>query len=151
MALKIKQDHARFRQIVRGRIKQNLKKYISKGEMIGRQGKDTVSIPVPSVDLPHFTFDHRDTGGTGMGDGEPGDVLAPGSVGEGEGGAGEAGSEGGDHTLEVEVTFEELAEMLGEMLELPNIEPKGTESIDAHRYKFTGITTTGPESLRHFK
>ena len=66
MALKIKSDHARFRQIVRGRIKQNLRKYISKGEMIGKQGKDTISIPVPSIDLPHFVFDHRDTGGTGI-------------------------------------------------------------------------------------
>ena len=47
MSLKIEQDHARFRQIVRGRIKQNLQKYVPKGEMIGKKGKDFVSIPVP--------------------------------------------------------------------------------------------------------
>ena len=45
MTSKIKQDHTRFRQIVRGKIKDNLKKYISKGELMGKQGKDIVSIP----------------------------------------------------------------------------------------------------------
>src|SRR5688572_1591263 len=140
MALKIKQDHSRFRQIVRGKIKENLKKYITKGEMIGKQGKDTIAIPVPSIELPHFVFDHRDTGGTGMGDGQHGDVLAPGNVGEGEGGQGEAGGGRGEHGLEVEVTFDELAEMLGEMLELPNIEPKGSERIVAQRLRYIGIS-----------
>ena len=38
MALKIDQDHGRFRHIVRGRIRENLRKYISKGELIGRKG-----------------------------------------------------------------------------------------------------------------
>lgn len=150
MSLKIKQDHSRFRQIVRGRIKQNLKKYISKGEMIGKQGKDMISIPVPQIDLPHFSFDHRDRGGVGQGDGDVGSVLQPGNVqqpGQGH----EAGQGGGDHAVEVDVTFEDLAAMLGEVLELPNIQPKGSERIVAQRTRYTGIQTTGPESLRHFK
>jgi len=152
MALKIKQDHSRFREIVRGRIKQNLKKYISKGEMIGKQGRDTISIPIPQIDLPHFEFDHRDTGGVGQGDGDPGQVLKPGNVQQGPGQGKEAGGEGGgEHELEVEVSFEELAKMLGEVLELPRIEPKGSERIVAQRLRFTGVSTAGPESLRHFK
>ena len=56
MALTIDQDHARFRDIVKGRIRQNLKKYISHGELMGRQGKDNVSIPVPQIDMPQFRF-----------------------------------------------------------------------------------------------
>lgn len=150
MGLKIKQDHARFRQIVRGRIKQNLKKYISQGEMIGKQGKDQISIPVPQIDLPHFTFDHRDSGGVGQGDGQVGDTLQPGNVqqpGEGR----EAGQGEGQHELEVDITFDELAQMLGEVLQLPKIQPKGAERIVAQKTKFTGIHRVGPESLRHFK
>ena len=54
MPLKIKADHARFKEIVRGRIKENLRKYVQKGELIGKKGKDLVSIPVPSIDIPHF-------------------------------------------------------------------------------------------------
>lgn len=151
MALKIQQDHSRFRQIVRGKIKQNLRKYVSQGEMIGKQGKDTISIPVPSIDLPKFVFDHRDTGGVGQGSGEVGDVLQPGSVEQGSGGPGEAGSQPGEHTLEVEVTLEELADMLGEALELPKIEPKGSERLVSQKTRYTGVRRAGPESLRHFK
>src|SRR5690606_3539581 len=57
----------------------------------------------------------------------------------------------GDHLLEVEVTLDELAEILGEELELPRIEPKGTEKIVTYKDRYTGIRTTGPESLRHFR
>jgi uncharacterized sporulation protein YeaH/YhbH (DUF444 family) len=147
MSLKIKKDHSRFRQIVRGRIKENLRKYVSKGEMIGKQGRDVISIPVPQIDLPRFIYDHRDSGGVGQGEGDVGDVLAPGSVQPGVGN--EAGSEPGDHALEVEVTFEALAEMHGEALEPPGIAPKGREKITSQRTKYVGIRTTGPESLRH--
>ena len=126
MALKIKQDHSRFKKIVRGRIKENLKKYISKGEMIGKQGKDTIKIPVPSIDLPRFKFSHQQTGGVGQGEGEVGQVLKPGDVQEGGNGQQAGGDPAGDHDLDVEVTFDELAEMLGEALELPKIQPKGS-------------------------
>lgn len=43
----IQRDHARFKNIIKGKIKQDLKKYISNGDMIVRKGKDTVSIPMP--------------------------------------------------------------------------------------------------------
>ena len=38
--MKIERDHGRFRDIVRGSIKRELRKYISHGEMIGKQGDD---------------------------------------------------------------------------------------------------------------
>ena len=63
MSLKIDQDHSRFRSIVRGRIRQNLRKYISQGELIGRHGKDVVSIPIPQIDIPHFSFGEKQRGG----------------------------------------------------------------------------------------
>ena len=52
MALRIDQDHSRFKQIVRGKIKANLRKYVQKGEMIGKKGKDAISIPIPFIDIP---------------------------------------------------------------------------------------------------
>ena len=57
------EDHARFKQIIRGRIRKNLRKYISKGELIGRQGKDKVSIPIPQLDIPRFRFSDKQSGG----------------------------------------------------------------------------------------
>ena len=35
MIHRIEPDTSRFRQIVRGKIKENLKKYISRGELLG--------------------------------------------------------------------------------------------------------------------
>ncbi|MEZ4273494.1 MAG: DUF444 family protein [Myxococcota bacterium] len=151
MALRIEQDHGRFREIVRGKIKQNLKKYISKGEMLGKQGKDTISIPVPQIDLPHFQFDHRDTGGVGQGDGDEGTVLQPGNVQQPGQGHQAGGDPAGEHAMEVDITFDELAEMLGEVLELPKIEPKGKERLVTEKTRYTGIQRVGPDSLRHFK
>ena len=75
MSLKIDQDHSRFRAIVRGKIRQNLRKYISQGELIGRKGKDVVSIPIPQIDIPRFAFGDRQRGGAGQGDGDPGDPI----------------------------------------------------------------------------
>ena len=72
MSLKIDQDHSRFRHIVRGKIRQNLRKYISQGELIGRKGKDLVSIPIPQIDIPRFRFGDKQQGGVGQGDGERG-------------------------------------------------------------------------------
>jgi hypothetical protein len=149
MSQKIDLDHRRFRQIIRGKIKQNLRKYISQGEMIGRKGKSSVAIPLPQVDIPRFRHGDKQMGGVGQGDGDVGD-----SIGQGDaqpGGPGEAGDRPGDHLLEVEVTLDELADILGEELELPRIEPKGAEKIVAWKDRYTGIRTTGPESLRHFR
>ena len=150
MVMEIERDQRRFKQIVRGRIRENLRKYITHGEMIGRRGRDLVSIPVPQLDVPRFKFGKNGSGGIGQGDGEVGDPL--GKPGDGPAGSGGAGSEpGGEHFLEVEVTLDELAAMLGDELELPRIEPKGAANITAEKSKYNSIRQSGPESLRHFK
>ncbi|GIW79634.1 MAG: hypothetical protein KatS3mg105_1441 [Gemmatales bacterium] len=147
MSQKIERDHQRFRKIVRGKVKSNLSRYINRGELIGKKGKDLISIPLPQIVLPQFRYGQRGTGGVGQGDGEIGTPLGP---GQGEPGSG-AGSEPGGHILEVELTLEELADILGEELELPRIEPRGKKNIVTTRDRYTGIRQSGPESLRHFK
>jgi uncharacterized protein len=148
MSLKIDQDHGRFRHIVRGKIRQNLRKYISQGELLGRQGKDVVSIPIPQIDIPRFRFADKQGGGVGQGDGDPGDPLS--DPGDGQG-AGQAGSGEGEHVLEVDVSLEDLAQILGEELELPNIEDKGKNRIAETKDRYVGLRRTGPNSLRHFR
>ena len=106
MVLNIEQDHLRFRQIVRGKIKQDLRKYISHGEMIGKKGKDLVSIPLPQIEMPQFRYGDASSGGVGQGEGESATPLAPGDASDGDG---QAGDEPGGHILEVELTLEELA------------------------------------------
>jgi sporulation protein YhbH len=141
---KIDQDTTRFRDIVRGRIKRNLRKYVTTGEMIGKQGKHYVSIPLPQIRLPRFRYGPNPEGGVGQGGGEEGDAIDDGQ-------GAEAGEEAGKHSLEVDVSIEDLAEILGEELELPNIEPRGNKSIRTTSLKFTSISRHGPRSLLHFK
>src|SRR5438270_12404947 len=139
MSQKIDLDHGRFRQIIRGKIKQNLRKYISQGEMIAKKGKDAVSIPLPQVDIPHFKFGDKQQGGVGQGEGQPGDPLGQGQEKPGQG---EAGDRPGEHLLDIEVSLQELAEIMGEELELPRIQPKGTAKIVSYKDRYTGIRTT---------
>ncbi len=144
----IKEDHNRFRDIIKGRVKEDLKKYVSHGEMIGKREKEFVKIPLPHIDIPTFRYGPKQRGGVGQGDGKSGDGV--GEPGDGSG-QGQAGSEPGEHLLEVELSIEELADILGEKLELPRILPKGNKNIDSVKTKYTGLAPVGPESLRHFK
>lgn len=144
----IRRDHSRFRSIVKGKIKEDLKKYVTHGEMIGRKGKDQVTIPLPQIQIPKFRFGDKDQGGVGQGKGNPGDPIGQ---GEPEPGQGEAGSGEGQHELEVDLTLQELAEILGEQLELPRIEPRGQKNLKSRSEKYTSIASQGPHSLRHYK
>src|SRR5260370_13373894 len=115
MSQKIERDHQRFRKIVRGKVKSNLSKYISRGEMIGKKGNDLVSIPLPQIDIPQFRYGQKGSGGVGQGEGGPGTPLtAP--QGDDEGGAGD---QPGGPILEVELTLQEIAGSLRAQLALP--------------------------------
>ncbi|MEL6328885.1 MAG: DUF444 family protein [Planctomycetota bacterium] len=146
MVSKIEQDHARFRQIVRGKIRKDLRRFLSKGELIGREGRKAVSIPVHDIDIPTFRYGDN-SAGVGMGEGEEGDTVGqqPGS------GDNAGGEEEGRHITEVDVSLDELADILAEELELPRIEPKGANRITSVKDKYSGIRPVGPSSLRHFK
>jgi len=144
--MSIKEDQNRFRDIVKGKVKEDFKKYVSQGEMIGKREKDFVKIPLPQIDIPNFRYGPKQSGGVGQGEGKPGDGVAD----PGDGG-GQAGSAPGEHLLEIELTVEELADILGEKLALPNIQPKGNKSIENIKTKYSGLAPVGPEGLRHFR
>ena len=143
----IEKDHARFRDIVKGAVRKNLKKYISRGEILGKEGSKTVAIPIPEIDIPRLRFRGQGQSGVGQGGGEEGDSLGKGSGQK----PGQAGDQPGEHGLDVEVSIDELAEILGDELELPRIKPKGTATLRVEKQKLAGISKVGPESLRHFK
>ncbi|MEO6593885.1 MAG: DUF444 family protein [Planctomycetota bacterium] len=143
---RIDNDHTRFRQIVRGKIKHDLKRFVSSGELIGKQGQRYVTIPLPQITLPRFRFGDNQKKGVGQGEGGDGDPVP----GQGDG-TGQAGEDPGQHSIEVDVPLDDLAKILGEELELPNIEPKGRKSLRTAAGRYTGISRSGPMSLRHFK
>lgn len=142
----ILEDHRRFRDIIRGRIKRNFKKYVTHGEMMGKRENEFVKIPVPQIDTPRFKYGPKQSGGVGQGEGKPGD-----SVDGEQQGQGQAGDSPGQHFLEVDVSLDELAEILGEELQLPRIEPRGNKNTETTVNRYTGRAPVGPDSLRHFK
>ena len=144
--MSIKEDHNRFRDIIKGKIKQDFKRFVSQGEMIGKREKEFIKIPLPHIEIPTFRYGPKQKGGVGQGEGKPGD-----SVGEPGDGQGQAGDQPGEHLLEAELSIDELAAILGEKLELPNIKPKGNKSVESSKTKYSGLSPVGPEGLRHFK
>ena len=90
MSLKIDQDHSRFRAIVRGKIRQNLRKYISQGELHRTQGQGSRLHPDPADRHPALPFGDKQRGGVGQGEGDVGDRVG-GEDGEAEDGAGQGG------------------------------------------------------------
>lgn len=134
MSKRIERDNIRFKQIIRGELKKSLKKFITQGKIERFIGKKKISIPIPNVDIPHFEY------GDNMG------------IGAGEGpGGNQPGDKPGEDVFEVGLSLEEIAELLGEDLALPNLQPKGKKNIIEEKYVYTGIRRIGPESLRHFK
>ena len=134
----IEQDHSRFRQIVKGRIRKDLRRFMTRGELIGKEGQRFVAIPVHDIDLPTFRFGDN-SAGVGMGEGKEGQ------------GVGQGGEEEGRHILEVTVGLDELADLLAEELKLPRIQPKGAHTLTTIKDKYSGVRPVGPASLRHFK
>jgi uncharacterized sporulation protein YeaH/YhbH (DUF444 family) len=141
MFLKIDQDHQRFRQIAKGRIRQDLRKFLTRGELIGKEGKHLISIPIRGIDIPTFRYGDN-SAGVGAGEGKEGEQVGSGPRG---------GTQPGQHLIEVDLTLDELAEILGEELKLPRIEPKGRHRITTIKDKYSSLRRVGPESLRHFK
>lgn len=148
MPLRIDSDINRFKDILRGRVKNDLKRFVSSGSLIGQQGKKRISIPIHAIDIPRFRFGSKGAGGVGQGDGEAGDPINGGKKNPGEG---EAGDEKGEHGLEADFSPEELAQIMMEHLELPKLEDKGKGKIHAEKNKYNKISQQGPESLRHYK
>jgi uncharacterized sporulation protein YeaH/YhbH (DUF444 family) len=148
MSNRIGSDVNRFKDIVKKKVKSNLGKYISSEKMIAKQGDKLISVPIDNIDLPRFTFGNNGNGGASQGDGEAGDPID----GQGKAGKGKkAGTDPGEHGFEAEFTPDELAQILGEELQLPALENKGKGKIAHAKNKYTGIGTEGAEGLRHFR
>lgn len=146
--MSIREDQNRFKSIVKGRVREDFKRFVTNGELIGKREDEYVKIPLPKIDIPTFRFGSRQKEqGVGQGDGDQGQ----GESGQQGPGQGEAGEGEGQHILEAEISLDELAEILGEKLALPRIEPKGSSQLITEKNRYSGIAPVGPEGLRKFK
>lgn len=145
--MRIDADKSRFDDIIRGKVRRDIKRFATSEEMIGQQGKKMVKIPLASINIPRFTYGGQG-GGASMGDGEIGDGIGDGQ-GNGKPGKGDKAGEGeGDH-LEMEFSIDDLVDMLKEELELPDLEPKGKGEVSTEKAKYNEISDIGV--VKNFK
>lgn len=146
----IDQDFQRFKKIVDGKLRDNLKQFVKNGERIIKKGRDSFKVPMPNIDIPRFKFGGGQ--GVGQGDGEEGDGVGKGKGQPQKGGKpGKPGEEEGTKELEAEFSAKELAEILGNELELPKIQPKGDNLIAKKIFRYNTLGLNGPNSLKHMK
>ncbi len=141
-------ENKRLREKIKEKIKKNLKQYVTDESFVGRRGKKMVRVPIYGLRLPRFVVDGRKGGNVGQGEGEVGQPLPGQQPAKPQRGKGsKAGNEPGEHEIEVDVNLEEMLEILGEILELPNIEEKGKKvSITTKKIRWTNLRKTGPEA-----
>lgn len=143
MPRRIEEDHKDFRDVVSGRIRKALKKFIKSGQIFRNRGKKgKISISIPKIDIPHIVYGENDNG-IGRGPGKPGDVVGK-DPDKGKG-AGQESSEG----ITINLDLEEVLKFMQDELALPNLKPKTNETFEDVKIKYNNISLVGPESLRH--
>jgi sporulation protein YhbH len=144
---KSERDKARHLDKIKDIIKNNLDNIISQENIITSNKGKIVKIPIRGLQLPHFTFDPHDPNkkrvGSGQGGTKKGDILGKVPTSKGNGKGKEAGEEPGQEYYEVAISMEELAELIYEDLELPNLKDKGSDNLKKVDHEFNTRTKKG--------
>ena len=147
MPRKIGEDHKEFRDVVSGRIRKALKKFIKSGSIFRSRGKNgKVSINIPKIDIPHIVYGENNSG-VGRGNGKPGDVIGR-DKNKGQGQGNQAGQDEAEGIM-INLDLEEVLKFLQDELELPDLKPKQDNVFEDIKIKYNNISLVGPESLRH--
>lgn len=138
-SLGIQPDVRRYHDIVKGKVREDLREYITSDDIVAQHGNDIISIPVREISTPQFVFGSNEQG-VGEGEGE-----------EGQGKGGKAGEHEGKKQREEPFHVEELADLLGEHLQLPRIQPRPTTGLQQFVPRYESISRRGPNALRDNK
>lgn len=145
MPKRIQEDHKKFRDVVSGRTRRELKRLIKSGAIVRQRPKGgKITISIPQIDIPHFV--HGDTGeGIGRGPGKEGDVIGrdpqPGKGNK----AGDQEAEG----IHIQIDMDDVLKFMEEELKLPFMKPKPNETFEEVKIKYNDISRVGLNSLRH--
>ncbi|MFI2856588.1 sporulation protein YhbH [Paenibacillus sp. JSM ZJ436] len=139
------QDQVRHQRKIKEVIKQNLPDLITEENIIMSDGKQIIKVPIRSLDEYRFIYNHQKQKHVGQGDGssQTGDVLGRDPAQQQPGQGEKAGDKPGQDVVETEVDLEELENMLFEELELPHLQPKDKEQIEAPSIIFNDIRKKG--------
>jgi len=139
-------DWLRHNEKIREAVRDHVRKFITESDVISGSGERTVAVPVRLLEHARFRLRDPDSGsGVGQGQGEPGDVLReaqpqPGSE-EGRGGTGE-----GEVSFVMELKVDDILDWLWEELQLPDLQPRRSETMDQPDYAREGWDKRGARS-----
>lgn len=146
MPRRITEDHKEFRDVVGGKIRHSLGKFIKSGKIFKSRGKNgKISITIPRIEIPHIVFGDGKDSGIGRGEGSDGETI-----GRDPADGNKAGNEEGKGMI-VNLNLEEVLKFMQNELNLPNLQPKENDVFDEIKIKYNNISPVGPESLRHNK
>ncbi|MBA1147591.1 DUF444 family protein [Ectothiorhodospiraceae bacterium WFHF3C12] len=140
-------DWLRHNEKVREAVRENLPDLVAGSDVLSRPGDRTVQVPVKFMEHARFKLrDSDEQTGAGQGNAKPGDVLRESQ--QRRGGAGkEGGGEGeGSITFVLEFQIDDILDWLWEELELPHLQPKQGNSIEADEYVREGWDKRGARS-----
>lgn len=141
---------ARHNKKVQDALKAGAKDLLVSEDVVTSAGGKRVRVRVRLLELPTFRYDYHDSIQIGIGNPQPGDVIIDENQDEDDGEGSGAGNNGGN-SYEVEMSVDELIELLMEAWQLPNLEPKKKNEIVTEDYNLTDISRKGPASRVHKK
>ena len=145
MPRRINEDHKDFLDVVSGRIRKALKKFIKSGNIVRKRSKnDKISITIPKIDIPHIVYGNNDEG-VGRGQGKDGDVIGQ----DPKTGKGKNSGQGESEGIVINLDLEDVLKFMQDELKLPNLKKKPNETYEEIKIKYNNISLIGPESLRH--
>lgn len=139
-------DQSRHKEKVQEAVKQQLGDLIVDESIILSDGKKAMKIPMRSLEEFHFRFDHNKKNHTGQSNKKMtnGDILArEHGRKQGAGNGPGAGEEPGIDVYEAEVTYEDLAAILFDELQLPNLDDKKRPLIAHDKPEFKDVRRKG--------
>jgi len=145
MSKRVQEDHKKFRDVISGRSRQELKRLIKSSSIVRLRPKGgKVTISIPQIDIPHYVY--GDTGeGIGRGPGKDGDVI-------GRDPQKDKGNKAGDtpgEVINITIDLDYVLQFMEEELKLPHMKPKETETFEEVKIKYNDISKVGLNSLRH--
>ncbi|WP_018132792.1 sporulation protein YhbH [Effusibacillus pohliae] len=138
-------DQERHQAKVREAIRQNLADLVSEESIIMTDGRETIRVPVRSIQEYHFRYNYsnQEQVGQGQGDAKVGDLVARGQPAPGSGKGPGAGDSPGEDYYEAEITVDELAELIFEDLELPRLKRKSAQELREPDIQFHDVRKQG--------
>ena len=137
------QAQERHKAKVKQAIKANLADVVANEGLILSDGKNTVRIPVHSLDEPHFYFDKGQQQHVGQGPGESGDVIGSAVPGKAPGTGSGAGESPGEAVYEAEIVVDDVEEVLFADLRLPNLRPKEAQKEVVEQSEWSDVRNKG--------